>query len=506
MIKRRSFLFAARGILAAAIGQEVLSTNVSAFERRKAVLGLSASSIRSLRSRLSGLLILPDDLRYQPSRLLYSSRFNPSPIAIVRPVNESDVQHTIEFARANGIGLALRSGGHSYLGASGGDGIILDMSSMAGISHISGAAYRIGSGAKLQQIYDRLRCQYGLTIPSGSCGSVGFAGIAQGGGFGYLQRKYGLTCDRVRSARIVLADSSIVSASLEGDSQLYWAIRGGGGGSFGVVTTFDVEAVRCQNMQIIGWNWPLSAADEVLLHFYSLSRSGRLPRHTTAALIFNVPSASNNIPQCACTLFTTGSEEEARISQQLFIGKKGIPPIPDSVYLTRVNPPACDNHPDLVHETILAKSSMVYGSPAADTGSKISEWILERNFDPLLSSSGYASVNILSFGGAVADLSPEATAFRHRQAKLEVQYLVTGISANSQTLLANQMWLRDVYASVAPRLSNGGSGGYLNYPDEDLACDEYPQHYWGDNYPRLQMIKRRVDPSNFFQGKQTVRP
>lgn len=467
---------------------------------------LSDSVIGRFRSRIVGDVVLPGSSAYASARLLYNRRFDPYPIAIVRAATDSDIQRTVEFARTNGIRMSVRSGGHSYIGASACDGVILDLSVLAGVAPLGGSWFRIGSGTQLQHVYGGLRCNGGWTVPCGSCNTVGFGGIAQGGGFGYLQREHGLTCDRIRAARVVLADGTIANASPDADADLFWAIRGGGGGSFGVTTGFDVEAVPYATIHVIVWYWPLAAADDALSHFHQVAASGNMPRNSTAALVFNTSGAAMANPQCVCVLFSTGTPAEAQATQQLFVGPGGVPATQGMGTSYDADSPACDPTAVATREHYRAKSSMVYGLPSPGTGASIRSWLQSRLADPRLAASDFATINFLTFGGAVGDVAPDATAFRHRAANLEVQYLGYVASALPGAIPANQAWLRGVYADVAPRLANGGSGGYVNYADEDLTEAHFPQHYWGANYARLQATKRRVDPENFFRGQQTVRP
>jgi FAD/FMN-containing dehydrogenase len=506
VLGRRSFLRRAGGAAAAASAGGALLGVRSALAEGCAGATLSDAVLSRFGSRIVGEVIFPGSAAYPSARLLYNRRFDPHPVAIVRAASEADIQRTVEFARTNGIRLAVRSGGHSYIGASGCDGIILDLSSLAGIAPLGGSWFRIGSGTQLQHVYGGLRCNGGWTLPCGSCNTVGFGGIAQGGGFGYLQREHGLTCDRVRSARLVLADGTLVTAAPDADSDLFWAIRGGGGGSFGVVSGFDVEAVPYRTIRVIVWYWPLAAADEALAHVHAVASSGNLPRHTTAALVFNTSNAALAVPQCVCVQFSTATAAEAEATQQLFVGPGGIPATPGMGTSYDAASPACDPTAVAIREHYRAKSSMVFGPPAQGTGTSIRSWLQSRLLDPRLSTSDYATINFLTIGGTVADVAADATAYRHRAANLEVQYLGYVASTLPDAIPANQAWLRGVYADVAPRLAIGGSGGYVNYADEDLTEAQFPQHYWGANYARLQATKRRVDPSNFFRGQQTVRP
>jgi FAD/FMN-containing dehydrogenase len=504
VLNRRSFISHAGGAAALAFG--VPAALRSAFADRCDGLTLNDSAIANFVSRLSGSAVLPRDASYSSARQLFNLRFDPHPIAIVRPADVADIQRTIEFARTHGIRLTTRSGGHSYIGASGCDGIILDMSSMAAVAPLGGSMFRVGSGAQLQHVYGGLNCNGGWTVPCGSCDTVGFGGIAQGGGFGYLQRASGLTCDRVRSAEVVLADGTVATAAPDGDGDLFWAIRGGGGGSFGVVTRFDVEAVPYRTLRVILWYWPLAAADEVLAHFWAVQQSGNLPRHTPAALVFNTSAAALFPAQCVGVLFSGGTMDEAKSAKQLFTGPGGVPEMPGLGYSYDADSPACNPLEVAARTHYRAKSSMVFGAPSQDTGAAIRDWLNVRLASPYLSTLDYGTVNLLTFGGAVSDVAADATAFRHRSALLEVQYLGYVSSPSSAGVAANQDWLRGLYGDVSPRLSNGGSGGYVNYADEDLTESQFPAHYWGANYPRLQSIKRRVDPLDFFRGAQTVRP
>ncbi len=509
MIARREFLRMSSGLLAAsAIGGLNCLSNVSA-DCTGATL--TDSTVSLFRSSIQGSVILPADSSYWTARLLFSPRFDPYPVAVVRAANESDVARTIEFARVNNIKLAIRSGGHSYIGASACDGIVLDLSQMNQVTSLGGAHFRIGSGTQLQNVYGTLRCDGNWTLPCGSCDTVGFGGIAQGGGFGYLQRSHGLTCDRVRSARVVLADGSIVTASPNDDADLYWAIRGAGGGSLGVVTQFDVEAIPYQNIHIQVWYWPLSLANEALNKFVSLQQSGVIPRSATAALVFNTSAAMLSPSQCLCVLFSTGTTAEALAVKKLFVGGGGIPETPGLSYEYDASSPACDPHAIAQRQYYRAKSAMVFGAPSADTGDVIRAGLMQRingsvsggGQESMLASADYASINFLTFGGAVSDLDSTDASFAHRDALLEVQFL--GYVTSLSSVASNQKWIQDLYADVFPRLSIAGAGCYVNYADEDLLETQWPLLYWGDNYGRLQQTKLRVDPSDFFRHKQSIK-
>jgi FAD/FMN-containing dehydrogenase len=458
----------------------------------------------AFRKGIAGEVIFPNSPQYAAARLLYNRRFSPRPALIVRALNELDVAHTIDFARDNGMRLATRSGGHSYIGASGSNGIILDLSLMNAVTPLGGASFRIGAGTKLVRAYGELACNGNWTLPCGSCDSVGFAGIALGGGFGYLQREHGLTCDRVRAVRMVRADGVAVRASADSEQELFWALRGGGGGSFGVVTEFEVEAVPLQTLRVSGWRWPVAAADDALARFHELLATGVMPRNTLPIVVFNIDAAAAQ-PACVGLVITTGSPKQAQAAKELLVGAGGVPRLAGSDFGYDMAGPTCNPLEPSGFEYYKAKSSIVAAPPASDAGARIVTAMAARIASPEFSLKEYATVNFLGLRGAVADIAPGATAFPHRSALSEVQYIAYWNQASKQKEAANLAWIRSMYAEVDPRLSLGGAGSYINYADDDLAEGVWQQRAFGPNHPRLQQVKRAVDPTDFFRGKQTIR-
>ena len=462
------------------------------------------AAIIGFRKGIIGQVIFPNSPEYGDARLLYNRRFSPRPMMIVRAASETDVARTIAFARANGIRLFTRSGGHSYIGASGGGGVMLDLRDMNAVAPLGGARFRIGAGTRLVKVYGDLACAGGWTLPSGSCDSVGFSGIALGGGFGFLQRAHGLTCDRVRAVRVVRADGSAVWASADSEPDLFWALRGGGG-SFGVATEFEVEAVPLGTIHVLLWRWPLAAADAALARFHQVVANGSMPRNAVPAVVFNIDTGAQ-VPACLGLVFCSGSLAEAEAAKALLVGRGGVPCVAGSESGYDFPSPVCDPTEPVGSELYKAKSSIVFAPPAPDTAATIAQWFAARIADPRFAPGEYASVNFIALGGAVADIAGDATAFPHRAALAEVQYLGYWNQPSSEKEAANTAWLRGMYADVAPRLSLGGSGCYANYADDDLSEAQYPALYWGANHARLQRVKRAVDPTDFFHGRQGVRP
>src|SRR2546421_7162697 len=215
-----------------------------------------------LASGLRGEVVPPSSSAYDQARLLFDTRFDAvMPRAIVFCESTADVQRTVRWAREHAVRIVPRSGGHSYGGYSTTTGVIVDVSRLNGVTLDSSRHAVVGAGARLIDVYAGL-AQHGRTVPAGSCPTVGIAGLALGGGVGFASRKYGLTCDNLLEATVVLADGSAVMANVHTHPDLYWALRGGGGGNFGIVTrlVFRTHPVGQVATYAIEWPWSDAAA------------------------------------------------------------------------------------------------------------------------------------------------------------------------------------------------------------------------------------------------------
>ncbi len=218
-----------------------------------------------LSKSLQGTLIRPNSSYYSTAHQLFNPRFDYiHPAAIAYCVSPADVQTCIAFAQRFGVPLAARSGGHSYAGYSTTTGLVLDVSRMNTVTVDAGAGTaNVGAGTRLIDVYAAL-AQYGLVLPAGTCPTVGIAGLALGGGVGVLGRKLGLTCDSLLAAQIVVADGRVLTCDTNHEPKLFWALRGGGGGNFGVVTSFTFRVYPVASLSLFTLNWPWSSAADVL--------------------------------------------------------------------------------------------------------------------------------------------------------------------------------------------------------------------------------------------------
>ncbi|MDX6401356.1 MAG: hypothetical protein QOF27_1962, partial [Gaiellaceae bacterium] len=209
---------------------------------------------------------------YDPARLLYNTRFDGiRPRAVVYCASRQDVQRTVRWARKHAVRIVARSGGHSYGGySSSASGVIVDVSRLKGVTLDARGRAIVGAGARLIDVYDAL-WRHGRTVPAGSCPTVGIAGLALGGGVGLASRKFGLTCDNLLEATVVLADGSAVVANAHQHSDLYWALRGGGGGNFGIVTRLVFRTHPVGQVATYSLEWPWSDAKSVVQAWQKLA-------------------------------------------------------------------------------------------------------------------------------------------------------------------------------------------------------------------------------------------
>src|SRR5579859_3502278 len=230
----------------------------------------TAADWNALRGDLDGQLIRPGEHYYPTARLLFDPRFDGiRPAGIAYCANPHDVATCLAFARGHVVPIAARSGGHSYAGWSSTSGLIIDVTAMRSIRYDSGSGLaQVGAGTFLIDLYSTLAAQ-GVTVPGGSCPNVGIAGLTLGGGVGVVSRAYGLTCDNLDSVQIVTADGAVRTCDSSRNSDLYWASRGGGGGNFGVATSFTFRTHRAADLVLFFLSWPWPVADRVVAAWQS---------------------------------------------------------------------------------------------------------------------------------------------------------------------------------------------------------------------------------------------
>lgn len=449
----------------------------------------------SLRASLDGELVLPSDAAYGTARLAYGRRHQAAPIAVARAATVEDVSRVLQFARARSIRLVPRSGGHSYVGASVGDGIILDVAGLDDVDFLPDDRVWVQAGTRLGPLYSRLYCERGLDLPSGTCDSVGIAGVTLGGGYGLDSRNHGLTADRLRSATVVLADGSVVEANAKSHPDLFWALRGGGGGAFGVVTSLEFEPTvwvprwRAQ----VTYAWP--DAEAAFLAWEQFVAANPAP---SIGAVSNVTtSASWTTPRYRTLVETTGSVELAREIAQSTV-PRGVRPM--SITTSAVSPPGCSASNPGGSAYGKMKSAMPTRPVGAAGFAAVRSWFDARWNDPAIPRSETAQILFDAYGGAIGQVGAAETAFPHRSTLYSAQFITWWKATTPPATVDRHLaWIRGFYSEARPHF---GSGCYANYCDEDLP--DWPTAYWGANLPALQQVKATYDPDGFFRGKHTV--
>ncbi|GAA5044254.1 FAD/FMN-containing dehydrogenase [Thermocatellispora tengchongensis] len=446
---------------------------------------------------LDGRLVRPGDASYGAARRLYNPAFDDvRPAGIAYCANDADVAECVRFATRYDVPLAVRSGGHSYAGWSTGTGLVIDVSPMRSVRHSSGRAV-VGAGAKLIDVYDRLAAS-GVSIPAGSCPTVGVSGLALGGGIGVVSRKYGLTCDVLESVRIVTASGATLTCDANHNADLYWASRGGGGGNFGVATSFTFRTHPIREVTVFFLRWPWAKARKVVAEWQKwapaapdalwsnlhLTREGGGPAVQVGGLYLGGRAACENLlDRLAGRIGATSSRYVRATSyRQAMMIMAGCSSYSVSQCHLPGSLPGQTRDGRLVRDTFEAKSHIAY-RPLSSAG--IATLVAK------VAAPGDHAVLLDALGGAVGRVGPQATAFPHRAAVFSVQYYAHRAGRAA--------WLRDAHAAMTPHF---GHHAYVNYIDPKLTG--WRTAYYGPNAPRLARIKAKYDPARRFRFPQAI--
>ncbi|MEU5211732.1 FAD-dependent oxidoreductase [Streptomyces sp. NPDC020742] len=432
-----------------------------------------------LRARMRGPLLRPGDPAFDDARKL----FNPLnddhvPAAVAQCASVEDVREGV-LAAANRVPLAARSGGHSYVGYSAPDGgLVLDLRRLSAVTVPSDGTATVGAGATLRDVYTGLS-QAGRALPGGSCFTVGIAGVTLGGGIGVLQRKFGLTCDHLVSADVVTADGRTLTATASATPDLFWALRGGGGGNFAVVTRFTFATAPAPALTIFSLAFPAGKVTKVLTAWQPWITAA--PRELWA----NLNISSGSTPGCRVSGCFVGPSGACNPLLNDLVARCGVSPttrkVEDRSYFD-----AMRFFSGTPGRQAFVASSRVLSAPATNPG---------RVVDLLTGSTG-VSLILDALGGAVADVGVQQTAFPHRTAFATAQ-IYAGATTASEAVVT-----RRVGKVVTGLADLGIGGGYVNYIDP--ALPDWAACYYGPNLARLRCVAHDYDPDRVFDFAQSL--
>lgn len=444
-----------------------------------------------LRGAIEGEVVVPGSAAYEVVRRTAIARFHDvRPQGIVQCRTPEDVAETIAFARQAGLPVAVRSGGHCFGGRSSTDGLVIDVRPMRSIS-LSNGVVTIGAGARLGEVYDALHA-HRLTIAAGCGPEVGISGLTLGGGLGLLGRKHGLLSDNLLRARVVLADSRVVDCDEHREADLFWALRGAGGGVFGVVTSLVFRTLSEPTATSLHLQWGDADAAAVVEAWQAWAPDG--PDELAASLLVKVPADTSISPTVNVFGSMIGTEAATVALVDELVERVGIAPVARAHeqgsyrevkrYLVELGEtldvaPVPDGH-------MLIKSEYIDRLLPAEAIAALVDSVRSGRV------AGQArELDLTPWGGAYNRPARDATAFVHRDERFLLKH--TAIVASRDGYQAAHEWLDRSWSAVRPW---GTGRAYQNFPDPDL--NDWAHAYYGTNYERLVTVKAKYDPDDFF--------
>ena len=446
---------------------------------------ITPTALRDFRASLHGELILPDDHGYDSARRVWNGMIDKYPAMIVRCATRGDVTRAVEFARREPLPVAIRGGGHSVSGQSVCDeGIVIDLSHMKGIrvDPVLCTA-QAEAGLRLAEFVRALR-PFGLGTTTGTVAGTGLAGLTLGGGLGWFMGKYGLTIDNLLSVDVVTADGQLKRASAAEHPDLFWGVRGGGG-NFGIVTTFEFQLHAVGPVLSGKVIYPMSRAREVL-RFYREYTSSVPDELTAYASLMTTP---DGVPAIAINLCYCGSLDAGeRLVEPV---KKFGAPLADLIrpksYLKLITQ-ADAGAPEGRHYYEKARMLKYLSDEAIET---IADY-------GAACTSPYSLVLIQHVHGAASRVSPTETAFALRGESYVISIVAAWEAGQTHQ---HREWARTFWSALQPFAS---SGVYVNFLGNE--GEERVRAAYGVNYERLVALKNTYDPTNFFSLNQNIRP
>lgn len=459
---------------------------------------ISTPSVEALAPHFSGDLIGRDHPAYDAARQVWNGEIQRHPILIAKARGAADVAAAIRFAREHDLPASVRGGGHAVAGhAVLDDGIVIDLSAMTG-TRVDPVARTIqAGGGALQSDVDREAQQFGLAATGGFVSHTGVAGLTLGGGIGHLMRKFGLSIDALRECDVVTADGEFVTASATENADLFWGLRGGGG-NFGVVTNFTYRLQPLGPQILAGLiAWPAAQADRVLSFLRDFiadapDELGLMANLRLAPPLPVFPTEVHGTPIVGLIVTWAGdiAAGEEYLKPLRALGTPLVDAITQKPYVAHQK--MLD--PAVPHGRHYYWKSHRLGPLTDDVIAVICE-----HLDTI--SSPLSSVPIFSFGGAMARVPEDATAFPHRDAAHDINIVGSWLPEQAGEADRHRAWVRGFFDALAPH----SRGVYVNFTSDD-AQSRMGQAYSHGQLDRLRRLKAAYDPTNFFNRNANITP
>lgn len=460
---------------------------------KNAVKNINSTVIDEFKSQIGGEIILPKDANYNEFRKVYNGMIDKHPGMLVKCFDVADVIYAVNFARKNKLLVAVRGGGHNGGGLGICDeGIVIDLSGIKFVRvNTSNNTVRVGGGNVWGEV-DHGTHPFGLAVPAGIISTTGVGGLTLGGGVGHLSRKFGLTIDNLLEADLVLADGSFVTVNAENNADLFWAIRGGGG-NFGVVTSFKFQAHSVKN--VIGGPtlWPIEKTEEVMewYHDFILNAPDDLNGFIATMIIPGAPFPEDlHLKKfCGIVWCFTGTQEKfdelfapVRAMKPLFehVGEMPYPSI--QTLFDGLLPPGMQWYwrADFFNELgpEIRAGHLKYGS-------KIPTPLSQMHLYPI--------------SGAASRVGAEETAWAYRGANYAG--VIVGVDEDPNNAEKITDWCKEYWEELHPYSAGGAYSNFMMDEGQDRVKASFKQ-----NYERLSVIKSKYDPENFFSVNQNIKP
>ena len=459
-------------------------------------LTLEESSVAEIEAALRGRLVGRDDPDYDEQRQIWNGSIQKRPAMIAKCAGVADVIAAVKFGREHGLPVAVRSGGHSFPGLSvADDAFVIDLSSMKGIRvDPEKRVARVQAGTLLGEL-DRETQAFGLAVPSGIVTHTGVAGLTLGGGIGWIQRKHGLSIDRLLSVDLVTADGEFVTASADQNEDLFWGLRGGGG-NFGIVTEFEFECVPLGPQILAGpIFWPMEKSGEVLRFYREWVADApedlmTIVLHRKAPPLPFVPTELHGKPVIMVVVCWVGDIEA---------GEKFVKPLRE---FSSPVADVCIAKPYLMHQAMFDPSFVPgrwYYFKSCDVAELTDEIIDITQEKSLQIKSPLTSFPIWQMGGAVGKVADDETPFGGRQAGFT--YNIGCCTETSDGFEHERQWVRDFWSALEP----WHQWVYVNFLDNE-GEERIRNAYGAEKYDKLKALKKKYDPDNFFRINQNIPP